>query len=86
MLAVALYAIYGKKLAGRWRVAYIGTVVFALYLNVFVGVVQSFQKFAYLNKFAPTGSEPTFAVTQLLVLILFVITGVAVVRRYRPAS
>jgi hypothetical protein len=25
-------------------------------------------------------------VTQLLVLILFVITGVAVVRRYRPSS
>jgi hypothetical protein len=65
---------------------YVGTAIFALYLNVFVGVVQSFQKFAYLNKFAPTGSEPTFAVTQLLVLILFVIAGVAVVRRYRPAS
>ena len=48
--------------------------------------MQSFQKFAYLNKFAPTGSEPPFAVTQLLVLILFVIAGVAVVRRYRPAS
>lgn len=57
----------------------------SLYLSVFVGVVQSFQKFAYLNKFAPTGSEAPFAVTQLLVLILFVIVGVAVVRRYRPA-
>jgi len=85
-LAVALYAIYGQKLAGRWRAVYVGAAIFALYLNVFVGVVQSFQKFAYLNKFAPTGSEPTFAVTQLLVLILFVIAGVAVVRRYRPAS
>jgi hypothetical protein len=85
-LAVALYAIYGKKLAGRWRVIYVGTAIFALYINVFVGVVQSFQKFAYLNKFAPTGSEPTFAVTQLLVLILFVIAGIAVVRRYHPAS
>ena len=85
-LAVALYAIYGKKLAGRWRVVYVGTAIFALYLNVFVGVVQSFQKFAYLNKFAPTGSEPPFAVAQLLVLILFIITGIAVARRYRPAS
>ena len=30
MLAVALYAIYGKKLAGRWRVVYVGTAVVAL--------------------------------------------------------
>ena len=67
-LAVALYAIYVKKLAARWRVVYVGAAIFALYLNVFVGVVQSFQKFAYLNRFAPTGSEPPFAVAQLLVL------------------
>jgi hypothetical protein len=85
-LAVALYAIYGKKLAARWRVVYICTAIFALYLNVFVGVVQSFQKFAYLNKFAPTGSEPPFAVAQFLVLILFIIAGISVARRYRPDS
>ena len=85
-LAVALHAIYVKKLAGRWRVVYVGTAIFALYLNVFVGVVQSFQKFTYLNRFAPTGSEPPFAATQLLVLILFIIAGIAVMRRYLPAS
>ena len=65
---------------------HVGTAIFALYLNVFVGVVQSFQKFAYLNRFAPTGSEPPFAGVQLLVLILFIIAGIAVARRYRPAS
>lgn len=85
-LAVALHAIYVKKLAGRWRVVYVGTAIFALYLNVFVAIVQSFQKFRYLNMFAPTGSEPPFAVTQLLVLILFIIAGIAAARRYHPAS
>ena len=49
-------------------------------------IVQSFNKFAYLNKFAPTGSEPPFAVTQGIVLILFIIIGVAAVRRYRPVD
>ena len=35
-LAVALYAIYSQKLAGRWRVVYIAAAIFALCLNVFV--------------------------------------------------
>lgn len=86
ILAVALFALYGKKLAGRWRATYVATAVAALWLNVFVAVVQSFNKFAYLNKFAPTGAEPPFAVTQGIVLILFIIVGVAAVRRYRPVD
>jgi hypothetical protein len=39
-----------------------------------------------LNKLAPTGSEPPFAVAQGIVLILFIIMGVAAVRRYRPVD
>ena len=85
-LAVALFAIYIKKLAGRWRGIYVASAVFALWLNFFVAIVQSFGKFAYLNKFAPTGSEPPFAVTQGLLLVLFIILGIAAVRRYRPVD
>jgi hypothetical protein len=85
-LAVAVYAMYGRNLKGPWRGIYAGTVVFALYLNCFVAVVQSFNKFAYLNKFAPTGSEPAFAVTQLVVLVALAILGIAAVRRYRPVD
>jgi hypothetical protein len=83
---VAVFAIYGKKLAGPWRGIYVASAVFALWLNFFVGIVQSFGKFAYLNKFAPTGSEPPFAVTQGLLLVLFIILGIAAVRRYRPVD
>lgn len=85
-LAVALFAVYGRKLAGHWRATYVVAAVFALYLNVFVAVVQSFDKFAYLKQFAPTGAGPAFAVTQALVLALFIIAGIATVRRYRPVD
>jgi hypothetical protein len=86
ILAMALLAVYGRKLAGRWRAIYVASAVAALWLNVFVAIVQSFNKFGYLNKFAPTGSETPFAVTQGVVLILFVVAGVAAVRRYRPVD
>jgi hypothetical protein len=85
VLAVALFALYGRKLAGPWRVVYVVSAVFALYLNVFVGVVQSFAKVTYLNKLAPTGSEPPFGVAQAIVLILFVVIGFLATRRYHPA-
>jgi hypothetical protein len=83
-LAIALFAIYGRKLFGIWRPIYVVSAVLALYLNVFVAIAQSFQKFAYLHQFAPTGSEPAFVVTQTCVLILFVIVGIAATRRYHP--
>ncbi|CAN5896433.1 hypothetical protein BH11PSE3_BH11PSE3_00110 [soil metagenome] len=86
ILAVALYAIYGKKLIGPWCKIYVGTAVAALYLNFFVAIVQSFDKFAYLKKAAPTGSEPPFAVAQGIILILFIILGIAAARRYRPVD
>jgi len=86
ILAVAVYAIYVRNLVGRWRAIYVASAVAALWLNFFVGIVQSFNKFTYLNKFAPTGSEPPFAVAQGIILILFVIAGVAAVRRYRPVD
>ena len=86
ILAVALFAIYGKKLIGPWRWIYVASAVAALYLNFFVAIVQSFDKFAYLKKFAPTGSEPPFAVTQGIVLVLFIILGIATARRYRPVD
>ena len=83
-LAIALFAVYGRRLSGAWRPIYVGGVVLALYLNVFVAIAQSFQKFAYLHQFAPTGSEPALAVTQTCVLILFLILGIAALRRYHP--
>jgi hypothetical protein len=58
----------------------------ALYFNVFVLIAQLFAKTPALKELAPTQSEPAFALTQLLVLVLFVGIGVAAVRGVRRAS
>ena len=58
-------------LAGGWRRTYVPTAVMALYLNVFVLVVQSFLKVPALHAMAPMRQEPPFLVAQLLVLALF---------------
>jgi hypothetical protein len=84
-LAIALLALYAGRLAGAWRWIYVASALFAFYLNVFVLVVQSFQKIAFLNKFAPTGSEPPFAVVQGIVLLGFILLGFLALRRFRPA-
>ena len=85
LLAIAVYALYGKGLAGIWRSVYVVSAMLALWFNVFVLIVQSFQKVALLNAYAPTGSEPPFAITQGIVLLFFVFTIILGIRRFRPA-
>ena len=87
LLAIACFALYGMKVSGLWRGIYAVTALFSLYLNVFVLVIQSFLKIGVLHELAPSvpPSEPPFAVTQGVVLVLFVIAGIAALRRFRPA-
>ncbi|MGE0668587.1 MAG: hypothetical protein AB7O49_18690 [Sphingomonadales bacterium] len=84
LLLAALVALYGRKLAGFWRGTYVVTAVAALYLNVFVLVVQSFLKLPALNALAPNGNEPPFLVAQGAVLIAFLALGYLAFRRFRP--
>ena len=86
VLAAALYARYVRLMAGGWRSIYVVTAVAALYLNVFVLVVQLFLKVPALNALAPTQSEPPFAIAQSLVLLVFVVLGVAAVKRFGAAT
>ena len=83
VLAVCLAARYVKQLEGGWRTTYVVTAVVALYFNVFVLVVQLFVKTPALAQLAPTQQEAPFAVTQALVLALFVWIGWAAVRGFR---
>ena len=87
LLAIACLALYSMKLSGAWRPIYLITALLSLYLNVFVLVIQSFLKIGPLHALAPSvpPSEPPFAVTQGVVLVLFVIAIIAAVRRFRPA-
>jgi hypothetical protein len=82
-LAVAVVALYGFRLAGVWRTAYVVAAVLSLYLNVFVLVVQAFQKVAPLKALAPTQSEPPFLAAQAALLALFGYAGFLAVRRFR---
>jgi hypothetical protein len=83
LLAAAIAARYALRLAGHWRSVFVVSAVVALYLNVFVLVVQSFLKIPALNALAPTGTETPFAIAQGVVLALFVWAGVLAVRRYQ---
>jgi hypothetical protein len=82
-LAVALKALHGGGLAGRWRGTYVVAAVVSLYLNVFVGVVQAFRKLPPLQGLAPTESETPFAIAQGLVLLLFIWLGYRAVKQFR---
>lgn len=86
VLAIALAALYAFQLSGAWRWIYAITAIMALYFNCFVLVVQSFQQLAFLAALAPTQSEPPFQIAQGIVLLLFVVGGIAAVRRFHPAA
>jgi hypothetical protein len=83
---VALLALYVFHANGAWRWIYVVTALFALYLNVFVLVVQAFQKIAVLHPLAPNGSEPPFLVAQTIVLLAFLWLGFGAVRKFRPEA
>ena len=84
-LAIAVLARYAFHLVGKWRWIYVVTAMLALYLNVFVLVVQSFQKLPILKAMAPTQNEPPFLIAQIVVLLLFVVFGIFAVKKFRIA-
>lgn len=87
VLAAALFALYGRHLAGRWRTAYVITALLALYLNVFVLVIQSFIKIPALHALAPAvpPAGPVFGAVQGVVLLAFVAAGWVAVKA-RPGA
>jgi len=83
VLAVAILARYNFRLAGHWRTTYVVAAALSLYFNVFVLMVQTFQKAPPLKALAPTQSEAPFQVTQLIVLVLFVVLAVRAAIKFR---
>ena len=93
ILLIALVALYGKHLSGAWRWIYVVTAVTALWFNVFVLIVQSFEKVSLLNPLAPQVgppfSEPQnthFVIAQAAALAFFVVLGILAALRFRPGS
>jgi hypothetical protein len=88
VLAAAVAGRYVFRLVGPWRWIYALASVMALYLNVFVLIVQAFAKLPALHALAPTTppSGPAFLAAQGLTLVFFAVMGSQVVRRFRPAG
>jgi hypothetical protein len=86
VLAIALLARYSFHLAGGWRRTFVVTAMIALYLNCFVLVVQLFLKVPALHAMAPNGKEPPFAISQLVLMAIFVWATISAVKRSRIAS
>jgi len=83
-LAVTIFARYAKHLAGAWRWIFVIGAVICLYFNLFVAVVQAFEKIPGLHALAPTQTEPPFKLTQLVVLLVSVLLAIVAAIRFRP--
>ena len=83
VLAVVIPARYVTHLAGTWRWIYVVGAALALYLNVFVAVVQAFLKVPALKALAPTQKEAPFLVAQVVVMVLFIVLGIFAVKNFR---
>ncbi|HEY1725566.1 MAG TPA: hypothetical protein VGF89_09090 [Steroidobacteraceae bacterium] len=86
LLVLAILARYSYHLSGGWRWIYVVCALLALYFNVFVAVVQAFQKLPLLQPLAPTGSEPPFTIAQGLVLLAFALFTVIALKRFHPGG
>jgi hypothetical protein len=83
-LALTIFARYPKHLYGPWRWIYVIGAVICLYFNLFVAVVQAFEKIPALHAMAPTQSEPPFKLTQLIVLLITALLGIVAAIRFHP--
>jgi hypothetical protein len=65
------------------------TASIALYLNVFVLVAQLFMKVPSLHVLAPTGSEPPFLISQVVLMAIFIVLTtltIAATIRFHPEA
>jgi hypothetical protein len=91
LLAIALFALYLKRLAGAWRWIYVVTAVTALWFNIFVLIVQSFEKVKLLNPLAPQVGPPFpepvnthFVIAQAAGLIIVFGLDMIAAFKFRP--
>jgi hypothetical protein len=84
ILAIAVPARYVFHMARSWRWVYVVGAALALYLNVFVLVVQAFLKVPALRALAPTQKESPFLIAQLAVLLLFLVFTLLAAVRFHP--
>ena len=85
-LAAAIFARYGRRLAGPWRIVFVLGAIASLYLNVVVLVAQLFMKVPSLATLAPTLTELPFWIAQGATGVTFAGLAMAAVKKFRDAS
>jgi hypothetical protein len=86
VLSLIALLIAGLTTASRTRRGiFVASVATALFFNVFVLVVQSFEKISWLNKIAPTQSSPVFWIAQAVGLGVVILLAVTAYGRFRKA-
>jgi hypothetical protein len=78
VLALVIYALYVKRLAGGSRRFYVIVAANALYLNFFVLIVQLFEKVPALK----AQTEAPFKTAQLAALVAFTLLAIFATRRF----
>jgi hypothetical protein len=86
VMVPTLIGLYGLRLRGLARWIYVGGAVITLFLNVFVLFAQAFAKIPVLQPLAPTQSEPPFLITETFVLVIFILLGLAAIKKFHPAA
>ena len=81
-LGVAYAALYRNKLHGRARALFIVSAMLAQFLNVFVAIVQIFQKVPAFHVLAPTQSELPFFLAQALSLLFILWVSRIALQKY----
>jgi hypothetical protein len=84
VLILAIIGLYVRKLAGAWRGIYVVSVIVAFYFNFFVLVSQAFDKVPALHVVAPSQKSPGFVITQLAVLLIFILLTARAVKKFHP--
>jgi hypothetical protein len=78
-LLVAGVAVTRRNLRGL----YVSAVATAQFFNVFVLIVQSFEKIGFLHQLAPAQNSPVFLISQLVALVVIILLAVTAWRRFR---
>lgn len=86
VLAIALLALYAGHLTGACRWIYVAAAITALWFNVLVLIVQSFQKIPALHTLAPTQSEPPFLIAQIAAMAAFIVLGIMAALKFHPVA
>jgi hypothetical protein len=86
VLAATIPALYVFHFVGPWRRTYVIGAVIALYLSVFALIAQLFMKIPALKALAPTQSEPPFLVTQIVVMLIFIVLGFPAAKRFHAEA